>query len=283
MKKVNPAEAYWNKRCMIADLTDRFDQLSEAIGFENDLNTYQWAQLSAFVLEYQPDLVVELGRKHGNSTCLFTETVRHLPSACQVVSICWSNEFEQKTIPKLLEKNLIDKEWMTGLSCVTADIRGYDYASLLAKYDRVILFWDAHGFDVASCVIGGILPLLERKEHYVLMHDLSDQRYMCDDLYRYNGSRLWHGDSHSGERLVLGHINSAVAQAVSIYDFCSRNRIWIESADHTIHELFGDKEKKVEMENILGERYFSFQGHWFFLSLNEWAGPFTYPSWKPEN
>jgi len=44
--------------------------------------------------------------------------------------------------------------------------------------------------------------------------------------------------------------------------------------------MFKDNLKMEEMERLLGKEYFSLQGHWFFISLNEHNGPFTFPAFK---
>jgi hypothetical protein len=110
------------------------------------------------------------------------------------------------------------------------------------------------------------------------MHDLSDQRYAARENMQYKGKPIWSGNDHDGSRLFLGHIDSAVPQSVSIIDFCTRNNVHLESADHTFHQRFGNNNKELkEMSDLLGEA-FSLQAHWFFFSLNSRQGPFTFPS-----
>ena len=70
---ITPATAYWNQRQKLSALRDRFTGMGEAVGELTHLSSFQWAQLAAMALEYQPDLIIELGRGKGNSTCVFTE------------------------------------------------------------------------------------------------------------------------------------------------------------------------------------------------------------------
>lgn len=280
MRPPTPATAYWQQRHILAELRPRIAALAGAIGFTNDLNLYQWAQLGAFSLTYKPDLILELGRLHGNSTCLFTEIAHQLPKNKPTIeSICWSSDFHDKTLPKLKKESLIDDSWLTPLTIHEKDIIDFDYKTLLQPYRRILLFWDAHGFEVANCVLGHILPLLQNKEHCVIMHDLSDQRYIHDDGLRYGDSPLWDGDQTGKTRFILGNINSCVPQAISIVDFCTRNKITIDSADSTFHKELSSPEKQKEMHDLLGEM-FSMQGHWFYFSLNNIDKQFTFPKFS---
>ena len=279
IQHLTPATAYWNQRFAILEAKKRLEALFNAVDSPTELTLYQWAQLYAYVREYQPDLVLELGRELGNSTCVFTEAVNSMPETYdnRVVSICWSDKFSDLTVPRLKAQALVTEGWFNRLECRQENILEVDYEALLLPYQKVLVFWDAHGFEVASCVLGEILPLIEKKEHYLLMHDLSDQRYMNKDLKSYEGKPLWSGSSHSESRLVLGHVNSAVAQSISIVDFCNRNEVAFESADHTFHQELLESGKADEMRRMLGETLFSLQGHWFYLSLNAHEGPFTFP------
>lgn len=278
-KKRTPAGAYWNQRFELLSTKNRLAALFKAVGSANELGFYQWAQLYSFAREFQPNLILELGREMGNSTCVFTEAANSLEgiSDCRVVSICWSDTFSKTTVPRLRDRGLVDEHWFKRLECRQADILDMDYGALLSPFKRIMVFWDAHGFEVAGCVLGRILPVIQGKEHYLLMHDLSDQRYMSKDSFAYDGNDIWAGDSHGDARLILGHVNSAVAQSIAIVDFCSRNDLDLESADHTFHQELVESGKADEMRRMLGEEMFSLQGHWFYLSLNAHGGPFTFP------
>lgn len=278
-----PASAYWNQRNLLASCKQRLSDLSDAVNHQSDLNLYQWAQIAAMTLEFKPDLIIELGRGRGNSTCIFTESANLLggKSACQVTSLCLSFDFVSEVIPRLLERKLVSRSWFAPLDCWHTDILAFDYESLLKDKKRVLVFWDAHGFEVAGCMLGRILPQLVDKQHMVLMHDMSDQRYLGRESLSYNGERLWRGNNWEGPRVVLGNINSAVEQAVSISDFSARNGFELLSADHSNHtELKPYPEKTREMQRLLGDDFFQLQGHWFCFSLNNYKGPFTFPRYE---
>src|SRR5918996_4862142 len=84
-----PAQAYWNQRHAIADRKDRILRLAEAVDWEQDLFPSQWAQLMSLALEFRPDLILELGRGSGNSTCAFVEAAHLLcKDSPHVVSLC---------------------------------------------------------------------------------------------------------------------------------------------------------------------------------------------------
>jgi hypothetical protein len=281
---VTPAEAFWNQRRLLADNKRKLTNLFHAVASPGELELYQWAQMYAYAIEYQPDIILELGREYGNSTCVFTEAAHVLQALknCTVLSICWSDKFEKTTVPRLIKQDIINKDWLSVLKSYQDNILNFPYEDMLDLARRVLVFWDAHGFEVAGCVLGRILPILENKSHVVLVHDLSDQRYISDDQLPYGDRPLWSGDSHSESRLILGHINTAVAQAISILDFCSRNKVHLESADHTFHQYFQGNSRYEHLKNELGEDLVSLYGHWFYFTLNDNSGPFTYPQFVPK-
>lgn len=281
-----PGEAFWKQRHILASNLDRLGKLRTAVGHRTDLSAYQWAQLFAMSLEFKPDLIIELGRGKGNSTCLFTEVAGLLggKSACRIVSICLSSNFMSETLPRLLYDNLIDRRWLEPLECWQADICAFNYEQVLKDKKRVLVFWDAHGYQVAGCVLGKLLPLIENRQHLVIMHDMSDQRYMSEETKSYREQRLWRGNNWDGPRILLGNINSSVEQAVSIVDFISRNAIELTSADHSLYMELGIEPEKVnEMSRLLGNDYYSLRGDWFCFSLNNFPGPFTFPRFVPSD
>ena len=177
----SPAQAYWRQRAAVREATSRLVALQEAVDHLSNLSPPQWAQLLAFALEFRPTLILELGRQLGNSTCVFTEAANRLPvGSCRVLSLCRSDDWEARTAPRL--RGIVPPEWFSPLRAELADILTWDYRSLIRADDRVLVFWDAHGFEIAECVLGEILPLLADRPHVVAMHDLSDARYLAPEI-----------------------------------------------------------------------------------------------------
>ncbi len=274
-----PAKAYWNQRFKLQSLHDRIINLSDAVDHKGDLLTTQWAQLMASALEFKPDLILELGRGRGNSTCAYTEVANNLRQEgleCRVVSLCVSNDWENLTQHRVLD--VVEEDWFNNLHILNGNILTFDYNALFKGVKRCLLFWDAHGFDVAECVLGSILPKISSLPNLVIMHDLSDARYIPRENSLYNGQRLWRGNNWEGPRVRLGNIDSAVEQSVAVVDFVSRNGIAFDSADHSFdREIVRVKEKYEEMQKVLGNDLFSPGGHWFWFTLNDSSEPITFP------
>jgi hypothetical protein len=240
----------------------------QAVGKPGDLTLYQWAGLIAYAQEFRPDLIIELGRGHGNSTCCFLEAARHLrPDPCRVVSLCRSDTWAADTLPRL--KQVCPDDFFAPLQLEQGDILAYDFAPVVAGARRVLVFWDAHGFQVAECVLGNLLPRVADRDHVVLMHDLSDARYLR--LVRdYDGVGLWKGNDAGKASMFLGHVHSQVGQAIAAIDFTTRNRIPLRSADEEMHVTFqAEPGQLAEIKSLLGDELFQLNYYWFYFSVNE--------------
>jgi hypothetical protein len=271
------AQALWNQRQLIAGLRERFKTLNDAVGSPGEFALYQWAQIAAFALEFRPDLIIELGRKNGNSTCCFLEVANRLESIrrCTVLSLCLDNTWQHKTVPKL--RQVCSPAWFSRGDIRLANILDFDFAPTIAKANRCLVFWDAHGFEVAECVLGGLLPQLVGKEHVVIMHDITDARHEHPAV-EYGGAGLWKGDSATGLYFRICDVVSGVAQAISILDFASRNQLPLHSASDSIHmKIVKDLENLRVLRGLLGSEFFSVQAHWLWFSLNEVSGNVTFP------
>jgi hypothetical protein len=262
--QISPALAVWNNRQKILESRDRLRALCEAVDWQNDLALYQWVQWFAIALEFKPDLIIELGRGRGNSTCVFTEAANSLPH-CRVVSLCNSPDWDNDT--KLRVAPIVSAQWFEPLEAKVTDILATDIQALLGDSQRILVLWDAHGYEIAEFMLSYMMPLLRSRQHLVIMHDISDMRYISV-RGDYQGEPLWKGGNASGPRLILGHLNSAVEQAVSILDFTSRNHLTLHSADESLHTELTD-EQMSELQQNLGKELFSKNGHWFWFSLNE--------------
>ena len=260
----------------LAAARPRVTALHEAVGRGSDLTLPQWAQILAVTLEFAPDLVIELGRGYGNSTCVFAEAFHALGGADRwLLSVCRSEDWAERTRPAVAP--LVPDGWLDPIDARVADILSFDFAAALGAARRPMLFWDAHGMDIAECVLGEIVPLMAGKEHLVLMHDLSDARCASPEARRYGRHGLWRKNDWQGTRVFLGHIQSAVEQSVAIVDFASRNALTVESADRSIGEtLAAEPHRAAEMRALLGDLFAPF-AHWFYFTCAERGGEFTFP------
>lgn len=271
-----PGQAFWNQRRQLAASAPRLRALIDAVGRPTDLCPFQWAQLFALTLEFKPDLIIELGRGWGNSTCCFLEAARILhPRTCKLLSLSLDNDWVVRTRPRL--RGIVSDDWLAAGELLRTDIRTFDFAPVLADSKRCLVFWDAHGFDVAERVLGRLLPLLESRAHIVAMHDLCDLRY-CSPSCEYGDCGLWKGEIATEPCFWLGHVFSRVPQAISIVDFTTRNALPLHSADESLHTELGDiPAKMTELRRLLEDDFVSLQAHWFWFSLNEAKGPVTFP------
>lgn len=261
----------------IAALRERFERLSAAVGRPTDLNLYQWGEFAAFALEFRPDLIVELGRGLGNSTCCFIEVANRLggASTCRVVSLCLSEDWFTSTVPRL--KGIVSPEWFAPAEIKVANLLSYDIKALLRGAQRPLVLWDAHGFEIAEWVIGKLLPELVGKPHLVLMHDMSDTRYEIPSP-EYGETGVWKGTNASSPAFWLGNVFSRVAQAISIVDFASRNRLPLHSGAESLHaEIASDPARTASLRELLGEELFSLQAHWYWFTLNEAPAKLYFP------
>jgi hypothetical protein len=256
-------------------MSERIRALSESVGDTVSCTPVQLAQFFAMAREFGADLILELGRGAGNSTCAFTEAANQLPTPCRIVSVCQSSAWHDETVPRLLPA--VGSSWLQPLEAVQHDILTFDFASVLEDAQRVLIFWDAHGFEIAECVLGKLLPLVAHKDHIVLLHDMSDLRY-CGEVDPEGNYALWIGDAGGEGRFCIGNVCSKVPQAISIMDFITRNRLTLESADHSIHTtIANDPQKAAEMRTLLGP-LFSPYAHFFWFTLNEHPGPYKFPA-----
>ncbi len=162
-----------------------------------------------------------------------------------------------------------------------------DFAPIIGNAKRVLVLWDAHGFEIAGLMLGHVLPLLADREHMILMHDISDLRF-ADKLLDYAaGAEIWQGmnwvynNNHYESRVYLGWIDTIVDQAIAVVDFLTRHHAELGSADKSFHEEIGDNPAKMsEMKSTLLERDLGLIGHWAYFSLNSLQRPYTFPTFK---
>ena len=130
----SPAQAYWRQRHALSECRDRILALCDAVNWPTDLHPYQWAQLMGYALEFAPDLILELGRGKGNSTCAFTQAANKLESgACRVVSLCQSDSWERESLPRV--RQVVPAEWFDPLDTLT----------VISSHLTSSQYWRLHG------------------------------------------------------------------------------------------------------------------------------------------
>ncbi|MCJ7696907.1 MAG: class I SAM-dependent methyltransferase [Thermoplasmata archaeon] len=269
-----PATSLLKNQILLSNDKSRINDLITAVGRTGDLSPNQWIQLMAFVLEFKPDFILELGRGYGNSTCAFTEVCHLLPPRqCKVLSVCLSDEWNSRTVSHL--KKVVEDEWFEPVTTITGDILDFNYEKYFSGKNRIVIFWDAHGFEVAEIILGHILPLIKDKNHIVIMHDLSDSRYISGTNRLYGNNGIWKG-KNDGPRIRIEHVDSCVEQSISAIDFCNRNKITLHSSDDSYFTEISDKQWQ-ELSDVIGADYISKNGHWFWFSLNEALTELTFP------
>ena len=275
------ARFYYDQRFGVAEDAGILNALIGATRAEYDLAPPQWAQWYSVALGFRPDLILELGRSKGNSTALFCQAANRL-GRTRVVSVCNSKDWVEETLPRL--KPVVAAGWFDPLDARMADILDTDYEEMVKGSARVLVLWDAHGFEIAEVVLGRILPLISDRPHLVLMHDISDNRYAqvprsYDDQPLWKGSTWDNGTGRSPNRVNIGWMNSLQDQVIAIADFAARNDFEVGSADYEYATFFEACPAYAdEMRDLLGERFFSTTAHWTFVSLSGKEAPFYFPA-----
>jgi len=279
---IDIARAYYDQRAAVASEASLLRQLIEVVGAPNDLSSPQWAQWFSVALAYQPDLILELGRGRGNTTALFAQAASRL-GRTSVVSLCRTADWMSLVAPRIAP--LVPAAWFSRIDARLTDILCVDYDELLDEAERVLLVWDAHGFEIAETVLGEIIPRLAGREHLVLMHDILDNRYDAEAQRSYQGQPLWKGAAWQertgtwGASVNIGWMHSIQDQVIAIADFAARNDLDICSADHELACFFASlPDCADELRRTIGEQFYSPVAKWAFWSLHEKRGPFHFPT-----
>jgi hypothetical protein len=275
------ARFYYEQRFRIAEDAPVMRKLIAAVNWTNDLAPAQWAQWYSTAIGFGADLIVELGRGMGNSTAAFGQAAARL-GRTKVVSLCQSTDWSTSVASRIAP--VVEPGWFSNIDARVADILTADYADIVAGHERILVLWDAHGFEIAETVLGEILPLVADRPHLVLMHDISDNRY-AGVPRSYEGQPLWKGSEWQrrtgtwGSRVNIGWMNSIQDQVIALADFSARNDLEIGSADHEYATFFHQSPDRAdEMRRLLGDEFFSPIAHWAFLSLTGKPGPFHFPA-----
>jgi cephalosporin hydroxylase len=194
---------------------ERFDLLHGLVDSPAlDLPLESWRQLYSS-LALRPDLVLELGRGYGNSTCIFTEAAHEI--RCRVVSIAFDSEnaWQTRTAQRLLP--VVGEDWFAPLVVLRQDLTKTDFRPIVSRSSRVLVFWDAHGTDVADAVLGRLIPALPATNQIVV-----------DDI--------WSTPEHYGLRAEYqaGPLWSLFDELPLLWEYLAEREIDYEPGDRSI-------------------------------------------------
>lgn len=215
----------------------RVAKLLTVINWPSDVTVSQAMHWYAMCLDFKPDLIIELGRGYGNSTVVLTDAANQI--GAKVKSFCLT-KWEKK---RLVAETVTD-EWFAPLELYTEDICSVDFERHTADFKRVVILWDAHGYNIADAVLGKLLPLIALRPHLVICHDISDNRF-CGANPSYEDKPFWRGmddfyahlSTQPRNYVNLGWVIAVVDQVIPILDFCWRNKIELHSADLELSKL----------------------------------------------
>lgn len=264
----NAARSLHAERAAVINHLDRLLDLRDLVREPGSLTVGQWCQLFAVALDFKPDLIIELGRGRGNSTCVFTEAA-HCIGGCRVISIGFEGGWSTETVPRLVEA--VEPDWFDPLEVIEGDITAVDFQNILAGSTRVIFFWDAHGSDLGNFVLSQVFPLLSAVQNIVAVHDVVDARFesVGAEYVRTDGEWMyWQGD-----------LVSPFPELVPLYDFLSRNRIEFATAVSSVRELQReDGETWAELAGAFNEPPADdalAAGYWMYFELG--SGAYVFP------
>jgi hypothetical protein len=266
----SPARALWDNRRDLAkawsELRHMRGHLQDMMGGPRDFAPQQPLQIASMVYDFKPDLIVELGRGYGNSTCAMAFAAKMLrPQKCRFVSLCLSNAFNTESLP-YLKSHLQDPSVLDPVESLEADILTFDFEPVIASAKRVFVFWDAHGFDVAQTILVRLLRPLRDRPHVAVIHDMADLTYMPEELKQFGTDKRWHPYGSAGPKYILGNVGAQYEEGIALVDFASRNRLTLSSAESSYFRDLTEAQAS-ELEREFGSD-FSRYGFWYYFSLN---------------
>ena len=269
-KFFDAGQALWNQRQHVYQNRARLQKLAKAVNWISDSSLAQYAQLFTTALQFEPSLIIEVGRGRGNSTAVLTEVANHLPKTRKVLSICLSNDW-QKIVAKRVSQ-VVEPSWFAKLDARIANICDISLGRFIHERDSVLFLWDAHGFEVAECVLGKVLPQLQQNRHLVLIHDILDVRHHphLKDYKRFGIWKGYPGDQSDGAWIIVDSMASMFEEVIALNDFAQRNNFKIHSVEHEVRQkIFNYKIRRQKLKTLLGSEMTSPTSGFHWFSLNE--------------
>jgi hypothetical protein len=223
----------------------------------------QWLQIMAFVREFEPDVILELGVKSGRL------------AAC-ASSICAGTSAHH------LATNF-DPDWEQAKACRPASeacalkprtvigTHPVDVIAALASSRRIAILCGNFEPGLTDLLLRHILPAVRDKDHCVVVTAISDGRLNPRLPYADGGESYW----------VIGDVigmKSEDSGLLPLVDFTTRNELTLFSADLGLQEI-QRSEPELLRSLIVAHGGPAFGGaHWRWFTLNERQPPFVFPT-----
>lgn len=265
-------EALWEYRDILTKDGDQLRNALRLIGRASDFSVAQAFTLSAAVHALKPQVIIDIGTGCGNSAATFALAAKHYDS--HIFTFDLGPHWNTLVLPRL---NAAGTHPWSNVRPLVGDITLYDFTPMAALGERILVFWDAHGYAIAEHILGHLLPLIADKEHVVICHDITDNRFLTDksgneDWKNYNGKRLWRGmedfDANANDTnyINFGWSQSIIDQIIPILDFCIRNNMQLISCDHEFRIDIGSQSAQEtiqtlpELSELISMAYFTMNG-----------------------
>jgi predicted O-methyltransferase YrrM len=212
---------------------EKIERITRALNWLDQaafLSRVQGYALAAVADHYRSDVILDLGTGPGNSAAVFS--IARPGSTIYTFDLedSWSQPARETFLPAGIGKNV---------RVMIGDLTKIDFAPLIGTNESILIFWDAHGFEVADHVLSHVMPLIADRKHIVVCHDMSHIRFLNN--FDYEGRPFWRGLHAFGDwpgktaYAVLGWTVFNVDQVIPIIDFCTRNEMQFRSFDADIH------------------------------------------------
>lgn len=232
-------------------IAPKIHQTLDALEASVDLFDSQAMVLAAAVIDRKPNIIIDLGTGSGTSAASMAIAAGIVKNNAVVVTFDLTDHWAQLAAPRLSN---IDQTCWAPIRPMLQDIATFDFSSLVGESQSIVVFWDAHGYEVARGVLCHLMPHIADRRHIVLCHDMSDNRLHSDSYRSYFGKTFWRGaNDWSGTTAYvnLGWVTSTVEQCIPILDFCYRNKIELGSVDYDV-SIAGDAALRDEIVERLG-------------------------------
>jgi predicted O-methyltransferase YrrM len=219
-------------------LAAAMDRLENA----GNLTFAQGLLLAAATFELRPQVVLDIGTGGGGSAKAFG--LAGATYGARVYTFDLYPAWNEAIKPKLSRE--VVRRISDVVIPVVGDITTQNLSTFTASANPIIVFWDAHGYKIAECILSRLLPLIAEKKHLIICHDMSDNRLRPNKPY--DNKPFWRGldGAHEGKfaYVNLGHTTAIVEQVIPILDFCWRNGISLHSIDSELHLEPGNEKRR---------------------------------------